>query len=166
VPDGRHPTCSGGGAAADLMLDYVRRTNGDRFVEQIASILMIDGVRDGRLQQVKPADLRFATSNKQIFAAVKLMNTHSYDPIPVQEIADRIGLSQRQLERLFKTEFDLSPAKAYAEIRMAGARQEVIAGRRPLIDIALDYGYNVGTFSKVYRRVFGVLPSEDRQGPA
>jgi transcriptional regulator GlxA family with amidase domain len=84
----------------------------------------------------------------------------------VQEIADRIGLSQRQLERLFKTEFDLSPAKAYAEIRMAGARQEVIAGRRPLIDIALDYGYNVGTFSKVYRRVFGVLPSEDRQGPA
>lgn len=166
VPGGRHPTCSGGGAAADLMLDYVRRTNGERFVEQIASTLMIDGVRDGRLQQVKPADLRFATSSKQVFAAVKLMSAHSYDPLPVQEIADRIGLSQRQLERLFKTEFDLSPAKAYAEIRMAGARQEVIAARRPLIDIALDYGYNVGTFSKVYRRVFGVLPSEDRQGPA
>ncbi len=164
VPDGKHPTCSGGGAAADLLLDYVRRTNGDRFVEQIASTLMIDGVRDGRLQQVKPADLRFATSNKQVFAAVKLMSAHSFDPLPVQEVAGRIGLSQRQLERLFKAEFNLSPAKAYAEIRMSGARQEVIAGRRPLIDIALDYGYNVGTFSKVYRRVFGTLPSADRQG--
>lgn len=166
VPGGKHPTCSGGGAAADLMLDYVRCTNGEHFAKQTASALMIDGVRDGHLQQIKPADLRFATSSKQVFAAVKLMSARSCDPVPVQEIADRVGISQRQLERLFKAEFNLSPAKAYAEIRLAGARQEVIAGRRPLIDIALDYGYSVGTFSKVYRRVFGTLPSEDRQGSA
>ena len=165
VPGGRHPTCSDGGAAAELMLDYVRRTNGEGFAERIASALMIDGVRDGRLPRVSAGDLRFATSDKKVFAAVKLMSTHSCDPLPVQEIAERAGISLRRLERLFKTEFNLSPAKAYAEIRMAGARQEVIAGR-PLIDIALDYGYNVGTFSKVYRRVFGSLPSEDRQGSA
>ena len=163
ISKGRHPTCSGGGASADLMLDYLSQHGPDGLVEDIASRLMLDGVRDGRLSQSLPENMRYSTSNKSVFAAVRLMETFCFDPLPIHEISARVGLSQRQLERLFKGEFERTPAFVYAELRMAEARQEVIVGRRPICDIAMDFGYSTANFSKVYRRVFGVLPSQDRK---
>ncbi|MEQ9695945.1 helix-turn-helix domain-containing protein [Shimia sp. SDUM112013] len=163
VDNGRHPTCSGGGAAADLMLRFVEHNAPSGMVEDIASRLVIDGVRDGRLRQSLPAQMRFETSNKTVFAAVRLMERNLFDALSLHEIAREVGVSQRQLERLFRTEFQKTPSKVYAELRMDEARQEVLAGHRSLIDIAMDYGYQAGNFSKVYCRVFGVLPSEDRK---
>ena len=163
ISKARHPTCSGGGASADLMLDYLGFNGSDSLVEDIASRLMLDGVRDGRLSQSLPENMRYTTSNKSVFAAVRLMEAYCFDPLPIHEISSRVGLSQRQLERLFKAEFERTPAFVYAELRMAEARQEVIVGRRPICDIALDFGYSTANFSKVYRRVFGVLPSQDRK---
>lgn len=163
VAAGPHPTCSGGGAAADLMLSYVANNSTTGLAEDIASRLIIDGVRDGRMKQSFPAHLRFSTSNKNVFAAIKLMEANCFEAIAMHEVARRIGVSQRQLERLFRMEFAKSPAAVYLELRLDEAKQEVLAGHRTLIDIALDYGFQPGNFGKVYRRVFGTLPSEDRQ---
>lgn len=163
IDDGDHPTCSGGGAAADLMLSYIKRNTTSGLAEDIASRLMMDGVRDGRMKQSFPLHLRFATSNSKVFAAVKLMDANCFDAIPMHEVARRVAVSQRQLERLFRAEFAKTPAAVYLELRLDEARQEVLMGHRTLIDIALDYGFQPGNFGKVYRRVFGVLPSEDRQ---
>lgn len=163
VDTGPHPTCSGGGAAADLMLSFVVSNATAGLADDIASRLIIDGVRDGRMKQSFPAHLRFSTSNKKVFAAIKLMEANCFDAIPMHEVARRVGVSQRQLERLFQAEFTKSPAAVYLELRLDEAKQEVLAGHRALVDIALDYGFQPGTFGKVYRRVFGTLPSEDRQ---
>lgn len=165
IAEARHPTCSGGGAAADLMLDFIRRTASPELVDEIASRLMLDGVRDGRVSQSYPAQLRYSTANRTVFAAIRLMEANRYDALPLHEIARRTGVSLRQLERLFKGEFSKTPAAVYLDLRLGEARQEVLAGRRPIIDIALDYGFVPGNFTKVYRRVFGVLPSEDRGQP-
>jgi len=162
VSDEKYPTCSGGGAAADLMLNFIARSGSRDLVDEIASLLMIDGVRDGRMKQALPAELRYTTSNKTVFAAMRLMEANSFDALPVQEIARRIGISQRQLERLFKTAFSKTPKAIYQELRLQEARQEVLAGRRSILDIALDYGFEPAVFSKVYRRVFGILPSKER----
>ncbi|MBU2943195.1 helix-turn-helix domain-containing protein [Shimia thalassica] len=160
-----HPTCSGGGAAADLMLSFVRRAAPPGMIEDIASRLVMDGVRDGRIRQSLPAKMRFETTNKLVFSAVRLMENNCFEALSLQDISHRVGISQRQLERLFRKEFQKTPAKVYTELRLDEARQEVLAGHRSLIDIALDYGYQAGNFSKVYQRVFGVLPSEDRKKP-
>nr|WP_252733126.1 helix-turn-helix domain-containing protein [Shimia thalassica] len=93
------------------------------------------------------------------------MENNCFEALSLQDISHRVGISQRQLERLFRKEFQKTPAKVYTELRLDEARQEVLAGHRSLIDIALDYGYQAGNFSKVYQRVFGVLPSEDRKKP-
>ena len=163
VLDSRHPTCSGGGAAADLMLNFIARERSDGLVDEIASRLMIDGVRDGRMKQSLPVELRYATSNQTVFAAVRLMEANLFDALPLAEISARVGISQRQLERLFKADFAKSPKAVYSELRLGEARQEVLAGRRAILDIALDYGFEPANFSKVYRRVFVVLPSHERR---
>ncbi|MBY6160126.1 GlxA family transcriptional regulator [Mameliella alba] len=158
-----HSTCAGGGASADLMLNYIAREVSESLVDEIASRLMIDGVRDGRMKQHLPTELRYTTANTTIFAAVRLMEANLFEALPVHEVARRVGVSQRQLERLFKAEFEKSPKGVYQEMRLSEARQEVLAGRRKIIDIALDYGFESAAFSKVYRRAFGVLPSKDRE---
>lgn len=158
----KHPTCSGGGAAADLMLSFIARQGTLELVDEIASRLMIDGVRDGRMKQSLPADLRYATANRTVFSAIRLMEANLFDPVNMSEIARRAGVTQRHLERLFKTEFGKTPKAVYLELRLSEARQEVLGGRRTVMDIALDYGFEHATFSKAYRRVFGVLPSDDR----
>lgn len=163
ITESRHPTCAGGGAAADFMLHFVRRTAPRELIGDIASRLMIDGVRDGRMRQALPSELHFSTSHRTAFAAIRLMQANCYDALRISEIAKGVGKSQRQLERLFHSEFGKPPSAVYLALRLDEARQEVLAGRRPMADIALDYGFQPGNFSKVYRRMFGVLPSDDRK---
>lgn len=163
ISSGKHPTCCGGGAAADLMLDYIRREISDDLVDDIASRLMIDGARDGRLSQSLPVQMRYVTGSKTVFAAIRMMEKNRHTALPILEIARRIGISLRQLERLFTTEFGRTPGGVYKELRLAQARQDVIAGRRPLNEIAWDYGFEPPQFAKAYRQTFGLLPSDDRR---
>ena len=164
IPHGPHPTCAGGGAAADLFMDYIRRNGPEGLVDDIASRLLIDGVRDGRVRQNFPAELQFTSSNRVVFAAIQLMITARYERISLGDIASQLDISQRQLERLFQTEFGLSPGAVYMHLRMDEARQEVLMGHRAIIDIALDYGFQPGNFGKVYKRMFGLTPSQERAG--
>ncbi|MEL6318423.1 MAG: helix-turn-helix domain-containing protein [Pseudomonadota bacterium] len=156
-------TCAGGGAAADLMLDVLRRSDDVELVEEIVARLIIDGVRDGRMAQTQAIDLRLATTDGTVFSALRLMRAHLYEPLPIGEIARRCQVAQRQLERLFQKELQAAPLRVYREIRLAGARQEVLAGRRPIGDIALDYGFSGDRFARAYRARYGVAPCDDRR---
>lgn len=163
VEDGAVMTCAGGGAATDMMLTVLRRDLGGGIADEIAARLIIDAVRGGKVPQRRTLDMRFETANPTVFAVLRLMRANLFDPLPIAEIARVQGISQRQLERLFQREFGKSPSRLYTELRLEDARQEVLAGRRTLTEIALDYGYSPATFSRVYMRLFGVLPSGDRQ---
>ena len=163
IGNSRHPTCSGGGAAADLMMDFIAREMTAELVRDIASRLVIDGARDGRLSQSLPVQLRFETQNPKVLAALEAMNGNIRLAISTREIADRVGISLRQLERLFNAEFGKPPAEVYRELRFGEARQNVIAGRRPLNEIAWDFGFEPAQFARGYRQVYGVLPSVDRK---
>lgn len=162
IANGPHPTCAGGGAAADLFMHYIKTHGPNGLVEDIASRLLIDGVRDGRVRQNFPAELQFTTANQKVFAAIQIMRNTRYDPISIANIATQMKISRRQLERLFHTEFNLTPGAVYLRLRMDEARQEVLMRHRAIIDIALDYGFQPSTFSKVYKRIFDVTPTQDR----
>ena len=164
IAQGPHPTCAGGGAAADLFLHYIKAHGPSGLVENIASRLLLDGVRDGRVRQNFPAELQYQTSNQKVFAAIQIMLNTRYDPISVADIARQLGVSQRQLERLFHAEFGTTPGAVYLRLRMDEARQEVLMGHRAIADIALDFGFQPGTFGKVYKRIFDLSPSQDRAG--
>ena len=164
ISDGPHPTCAGGGAAADLFMHYIRRNAPAGLVEDIASRLLIDGVRDGRLRQNFPAELQFTTTNRTVFTAIQIMINARYEPITLSKISKQLDISQRQLERLFQSEFGLSPGVVYIRLRLDEARQEVLMGHRAIVDIALDYGFQPSNFSKVYKRLFGETPSQHRAG--
>ncbi|MEX0347894.1 MAG: GlxA family transcriptional regulator [Paracoccaceae bacterium] len=161
--DAQIATCAGGGAASDLMLHLVRAAFGSETADEIAARLVIETVRDGRAPQRRSSEMRFETANHLVFAALRRMRSNLFVPLSIAQIAGDLRISQRQLERLFEQEFSLSPGRVYAQLRLEDARLDVLSGRRDLTEIALDYGFKPVTFSRVYKRLFGILPSDDRK---
>ncbi len=164
VYDSDRATCSGGLAASDLMIHAVRHRCGPGPVEEIMARLILEQARDGRMAQKQALEFHHHSVNPTVSAALRLMRSRIYDPIRIEDIARSLKVSQRQLERHFQAEFGDTPARTYLQIRLESARQEVLEGRRPVSDIALDYGFTIGNFSRVYARFFGATPSQDRRG--
>jgi len=96
--------------------------------------------------------------------AVALFNSHIEDPINVADVANAIGMSVRQLERMFKKSTGQSPHHYYRAIRMKVARQLVLYSKDSMKDIALAVGYaSTATMNQNYEEVFGIHPTVDRE---
>jgi transcriptional regulator GlxA family with amidase domain len=156
-------SCAGGIAAADLMLSYINQTGPQGLVENISARLIMDRVRQGRVVQKLPTKLRYRSSHPKVQLALELMEASISKPLPISDIADKIAISQRQLERLFMKEFDQSPNNLYIEIRLERARYDLLATNRRIIDIASDSGFTAPRFSTIYKDAFGILPNEERK---
>jgi transcriptional regulator GlxA family with amidase domain len=92
-----------------------------------------------------------------------LMERNLESPLTAEFIARHVGVSVRQLERLFKTETGTSPSNFALRIRLAHARQRLLHSQEPVADIALQSGFvNRSHFARSFRLEFGVTPSDLR----
>lgn len=79
------------------------------------------------------------------------------------EIAADLGLSMRQLERLFGRYMNSSPKKYDMELRLDRARNLLIQTEMSVLDMAIACGFHsAGHFSRVYRAAFAVTPMAQR----
>ena len=86
------------------------------------------------------------------------------DRLDIETIADRVGLSRRQLERIFQSKTGFSPAVAYEKICMKKAAQLVERTSKTVIEIALDVGFaNSSHFCRRFRANFGMTPNKLRE---
>ena len=104
-------TCSGGAGAAELASHFVREQVGDQPVEKAAKIPQLDRVRS--LNDLQPSGDPFANaSNRTVRRALLFMRSVIEDDIDVEQIAKRLNVSRRQLERLFAEDIQISPKAA------------------------------------------------------
>lgn len=81
------------------------------------------------------------------------------------EIARHLGVSRRQLTRLFSSYTGVPPATYIERARMDRAAGQLRAGLKPVKEIALSVGYgDVHHFTRVFTRVVGVSPARYRNG--
>ena len=157
-------TCAGGLSAADLMLSHLRMSGPATLADEISARLILDGTRAGRVVQKLPTRLRYRSSSPKVQLALELMDGFMDDPLPISEIAAKVAVSQRQLERLFMTELGKTPKQLYLELRLETARYDVLVSTRPITSIGLDYGFNPNSFARNYVKMFGITPKADRAG--
>ncbi|MFZ0488365.1 MAG: GlxA family transcriptional regulator [Arenicellales bacterium] len=157
-------TCAGGVAAMDMMLHLIRRAQGAELSAAISEQLICDRVRDKNDRQRIPLRHRLGTGQPKLLEAVSLMEANIEEPMALDELSRHIGLSRRQLERLFKTYLDCVPTRYYLQLRLERARQLLLQTSMPVVDIALACGFiSAPHFSKCYRLIFGIPPREDRR---
>ena len=82
----------------------------------------------------------------------------------MEEIADAVCLSRRQVERLFQTELETSPSRYYLQLRLERARLLVTQTAMQIVEIAVACGFvSASHFTKCYRRIFGRTPTDERK---
>ncbi len=163
VADGRHPTASGGTATADLMLHLIAGAHGADLATGIADQMVYNAVRDGTAAQRISVQARHGVRNAHIAAAVRLMRTTLDEPLTPAEIADRIGISTRQLERLFRNHLKVSPKRYATTLRLERGRNLLLQTELSVTEIALACGYGTAThFSRAYRAHYGHAPTAAR----
>ena len=164
VMDGDRLTCCGGAAAADLALQVLRASGGEALANAAARYVFHDRLRaPGDPQNPTRAEPLGSTVPAKLKAAIMLMETRREEAASIAEIAGGVGLSQRQLERLFATYVGASPVQYYRDIRLDRARGLVTQTELPLYQIAVACGFaSPEHFSRAYRERFGLAPSRDR----
>lgn len=162
--DGRIATCAGGSASADLAAALVRRHVGESAERNATEILQISHRREATEAQARKP-LGIEIGDRRVHQALRLMEQHLEDILPVSALATLIGLSRRQLERLFLECLGTSPSAIYLRLRLESARRMMAEDpKRPLIDIALATGFSGPShFSIRFRALFGISPTEARR---
>jgi len=92
------------------------------------------------------------------------MLEHIDEPLTCREIARRVGLSLRQVERRFREELRCSVLQYYRQIRIAKAHQLLQQTALSVTDVAFSCGFSSPEyFCRLYRAFFGCSPSRDRR---
>ncbi|QUD88331.1 GlxA family transcriptional regulator [Phenylobacterium montanum] len=166
VVDGDRITCSGGGGAADLASWLIEKRLGAATAQKARHVLLLDRARHGNDAQPHPPISTAApkgVEDPRVRRALLMMEQHLTNPMPITEIADRLRLSTRHLERLFRDAVGVRPAIFYRELRLRYARWLLDHTDRSVTDIALEAGFaDCAHFSRQFKAMAGVSPSERR----
>lgn len=156
-------TCSGGTAALDMMLQIIGDAHGEELARRVANQFHHERIRADSEEQRGGRLERAAASPPALRKAVALMGDHIEDPISIAGIAGLVGLSARQIERLFLRYERVTPARYYLALRIDRARELLLYSDRPVIDVAVATGFaSISHFSHWFKRLQGVRPTELR----
>lgn len=156
-------TCSGGTAALDMMLYIIAQQHGNELATKVSEQCLVDRMRNPHDRQRLPLRARLGVHNPKLIAAIELMEANLSEPVEQEALANHVGLSRRQLERLFRKHLGRPPAHYYLDLRLERARHLLYQSDLPIVDIALACGFvSASHFSKCYRQLYGRSPREER----
>lgn len=162
VDDGDRITCSGGAGVADLAAHLVERHVGRAEAQKALHVMQLQSARAGDAAQPH-VPLDETPTDDRVRRAFLIMEQNIAEPISIEAIAERIELSPRQLERLFRTALGERPAAVYRRLRLGHARWLIENTPKSLTAVAVETGFcDAAHFSRQFRAAFGTAPSELR----
>jgi AraC family carnitine catabolism transcriptional activator len=157
-------TCAGQSAILDMMLHWIAARQGDAFATEIAAHLMLPGWRRGNEAQPAPGAVPRRNLDPVLERALSIMERNIEEPVSCTAIARSIGLSQRQLQRLFARDLGMSPVRQYQLVRLSRAHALLQQTGLSITEIAVGAGFgSLEHFCRLYRRQFGCRPRDDRR---
>jgi len=156
-------TCSGGTAALDMMLHLIAAEHGQELATKVSEQCIVDRIRSSFDHQRMPYRVRHGIHHPKLIGAIELMEANLEEPIDQETLAGYVGLSRRQLERLFGKHLGRTPAQYYLELRLERARHLLYQTTMPIMDVAFACGFvSASHFSTCYRQMYGKTPRTER----
>lgn len=98
-----------------------------------------------------------------INSTVDYIREHHQRRLTVEELADRAGLSPRQLHRKFREVFGLSVQEFLVKTRIQAASETLLKSDLSIAQIANDYGFcDQSAFTQLFRKHMGMTPRRFR----
>ncbi len=163
VADEVQITASGGTAATDLMLHLIECDHGYELSVVMADQMVYNTAREAKAEQRVSLQSRNGMRNGYLARAIQMMNETIESPISPSTIAAELGISVRQLERLFGKYLNTSPKKYFMEMRLERARNLLLQTDKSILEIAIACGFeSPGHFARVFKAAYGFSPSSQR----
>lgn len=157
-------TCAGGSAPLDMMLKLITDVNGGKLSANISEQFICDRIRGRHDRQRTPLQQHLGSSQPKLIEAITLMEANIEEPMSIDELSGLVGVSRRQLERLFQKYLNCVPTRYYMDLRLNCARRLLLQTSKSVIDVSLACGFvSPPHFSKCYRDYFGIPPRDERQ---
>ena len=159
-------TCAGGTAAIDLMLARIAARHGHALAVQVSEQFVLGRIRSPSDHQRLEISTRYGVHNRKVIQVIRLMQDHIEDPLLPDDLAQMIGVTRRQLERLFATHLQDTPIRFYGGLRLERARNLLRQSDMGITAIGIACGFESPShFSRSYRALFGRRPKDDRGAP-
>jgi AraC family carnitine catabolism transcriptional activator len=157
-------TCAGHSAILDMMLHLLAEEQGNGLASEVAANLMLPGWRRGDEDQPAPWVTARRSVDPVLEKALAQMENHIEEPLSCRVIARRVGVSSRQLQRLFARALGTTPVRHYQRIRLSRAHALLQQTDLSVTEIAVGAGFgSLEHFCRLYRREFGCRPRDDRR---
>ena len=109
---------------------------------------------------------RIGVRHPKLAQVIQMMEANIEEPISPSILAADVGMSTRQLERLFRRYMNRSPKRYYMELRLQKARNLLMQTDMSVINVALACGFaSPSHFSKCYRAHYDTTPYRERGAP-
>ncbi len=157
--DDRIVTCAGGVAAADLMLKLIHDRFGAALSQEVMNMALLTQRRTEDDEQTTSLAARLGTRNEKLVKAVAFLEARVEDEFDLDACADHIGVSRRQIERLFNRYLGVTPVRYMNDLRLQHGRALLAETDMSVTDVAVACGYASSShFSKSFRKRYGVSP--------
>lgn len=161
--DGNRYSSAGGAASLDLMLHLLAAEHGQELSNWTADQMLYSSTRTERDEQRLSIPARIGVRHPKLSTVIQMMEANLEDPISPSVLAQNVGMSTRQLERLFRRYLDRSPKRYYMELRLQKARNLLMQTDMSVINVALACGFSSPShFSKCYRSQYFTTPYRER----
>jgi len=163
VVDGNRITTAGGTASIDLMIKLIADHHGEDLANAVADILIYSAIRTDQDTQRLSIPTRIGVRHPKLSRVIQMMEQNIEEPISPATLAKDVGMSTRQLERLFRRYLSRSPKRYYMELRLQKARNLLMQTDMTVINVALASGFaSPSHFSKCYRSHYDTTPYRER----
>ena len=103
-------------------------------------------------------------TQNRVQQSLQYVDSHFMDPqLTVADLAEQAGISEVYFRKLFHKEAGKSPARYIAQRRLQYAKEMLLSGYFSVSKVAEEAGFSDAKyFSTVFRKEFGVAPSQFR----
>ncbi len=157
--DERIVTCAGGVAAADLMLRLMNDRYGATLSQEVMNMALLTKRRNEDDLQTTSMAARLGTRNDKLLKAVAFLEERLEEEFDLDACADHLGVSRRQIERLFSRYLGVTPVRYMNDLRLQHGRVLLAETDMSVTDVAVACGYaSTSHFSKSFRKKYDVSP--------
>ena len=99
-----------------------------------------------------------------LLPVTEYLKVNYMNKVALSDLAQRVGMSVRKLQRRFQETFKTTPQKYVGKLRVLEACELLVGTKLPITEIALQVGfYDHSAFSKKFSELIGVSPREYRK---
>jgi len=161
--DERIATCAGRDATLDFALRLIADAAGEPLARIVADSLNHARPREATERQLSELDFSGQRGASAIAHTVKAMRRRMTEGEDLDGIAAQSGVSQRQLQRLFRRHLGMTPTQYFLKARLQRARHLLQYSTLSVTEIAIATGFaSISHFTRRYTELYGRTPTAER----